>query len=79
MGVMNEISDFVSDHPVITVIGILALTEMVVRTAEYVSPNAPEIRHEQVIGERAEETYIEVGGQKYYLKIDGVPVEDNYR
>ncbi len=71
--------EFAGEHPFLT--GFLALTIFGAgaESVRYISQYKPEIQHEQIIGGPAEEKFIEYGGQKYFSKIDGIPVEENYQ
>ena len=77
MAIFEEILGFAKAHPVWTFLIIVVVLGAVEESARHISKQRePEIKHEQVIGNSVEETYIEIDGQKYYRKVDGIPVEN---
>lgn len=78
MGNLKDILGFMGKHPILTV-SLAAMTVMAVSDiSQNISQIKQEIKHEQVIGGSLGDTYIELGGEKYFSKIDGLSIEDNY-
>ncbi|MBT5021718.1 hypothetical protein HOK51_08620 [Candidatus Woesearchaeota archaeon] len=77
MGALRETLDFIGEHPFLTIIGLCVIGGTIEQTVKYASSSDdPEIQHEQSVGDKVDDTFIEFDGTKYYSKIDGVSVED---
>jgi len=77
MSLGDKLIDFARESPFIAFLIVTAVAGGAYATIEtiYTHPRQPKVLEENVIEGPADETFVTVNGDRYYKKIDGIPLE----
>jgi hypothetical protein len=82
---MTSLLDVVREHPFISLLAISTVASAAASAysshneAEKFKAQVAQVQTANVLGKKAEETFVSVGEVRYFSKIDGVPIGDMYK